>query len=143
MFLLDNVFIYAKIKEQKTKKDANMNRLTDKNIGMAALHLPKDTEKDFEKRDLDCRRYMKLRDLEDIEEELGVDLLILFKALKDGIYAVVPDYEKPCIEFFENYKLYLDLYSKLICIRDDGLASVAIKYYGKTWALTKEELKNE
>ena len=77
----------------------------------------------------------------DIEEELGIELLTLFKALKNGIYAVVPDYEKPCIEFFENYKLYLDLYSKKIEIRDDSLASVVIKHYGKTWAVTKEELK--
>lgn len=30
--------------------------------------------------------YAKLADLEDIEEELGIDLITLFKALKNGVY---------------------------------------------------------
>ena len=30
--------------------------------------------------------YSKLKSLEDIEEELGIDLITLFKALKNGIY---------------------------------------------------------
>ena len=34
---------------------------------------------------------LKLGQLEDIEEELGIDLLTLFKALKEPVYVVVND----------------------------------------------------
>ena len=79
----------------------------------------------------------KLCQLEDIEEELGIDLITLFKALKNGVY-------------FENDKKHhivaLDLGSssnyRLSYEIIDGLfESVYAKDYGKTWALTKEELE--
>ena len=44
------------------------------------------TIKDKEIRDNFNAEYAKLADLEDIEDELGIDLLTLFKALKNGIY---------------------------------------------------------
>lgn len=85
----------------------------------------------------------KLGQLEDIEEELGIDLITLFKALKNGIYAIVPDYDGSYIEHFEPYATILDMYSKCIDLRDDTLGCVALNHYGKTWALTKEELEDE
>lgn len=81
--------------------------------------------------------HAKLGQLEDIEEELGIDLTTLFKALKKGVY-------------FENDKKHhvvaLDLGSsgnyRLSYEITDGLfESVYTKDYGKTWALTKEELE--
>ena len=98
----------------------------------------------------------KLGKLEDVEEELGIDLLTLFKALKNGIWIkIFPKLKNggsiihvPCglaiveigagvgksfgLEFYINTKKrYLVLDTR----RDNDL-----KEYGKTWALTKEEL---
>lgn len=99
---------------------------------------------------------VKLGQLEDIEEELGIDLITLFKALKNGIWVkIFPKLKNggsiirvPCmlsiveigggvdksfgLEFYVNTKRrYLVLDTR----RDNDL-----KDYGKTWALTKEEL---
>ena len=82
--------------------------------------------------------YCKLKQLEDIEEELGVDLITLFKALRKGIY--VKQYGQ--IEHYflkllsDGINLYLTNYGgKRVILSQD--------YYGKTWALTKEELEND
>ena len=94
----------------------------------------------------------KLSKIEDIEEELGIDLITLFKALKDGINVQYEDEER--------YKFHNDLrieYHKTLgwglvyiygsCCRNDmpmmlDMEFYELKGYGKTWALTKEELEN-
>ena len=90
----------------------------------------------------------KLGKLEDIEEELGVPLDVLFKALKDGVYA----------KFEENkilkadIKLYYNLCQnefkiRVICLEIGQYEDfewedyLFVKDYGKTWSLTKEELE--
>ena len=73
----------------------------------------------------------------DIEEELGIDLITLFKALKQGVY------------FNEDKKLhavFLDVgslgdFRLSYQVIDDLFFAVYVKDYGKTWALTKEELE--
>lgn len=96
-----------------------MNRLTEKIAG-----------KYYSKRTiLDVAPIIdKLGALEDVEERLGVDLITLFKALKDGIYK-----KKNGVIYFSNCPIY-SLVHKTIdnCLIED---------YGRTWALTKEELK--
>ena len=100
----------------------------------------------------DDAMYRKLKSLEDIEEELGIDLITLFKALKDGINVYYEDEER--------YKFHNDLrieYHKTLgwglvyiygsCCRNDmpmmlDMEFYELKGYGKTWALTKEELEN-
>lgn len=95
----------------------------------------------------------KLSKIEDMEEELGIDLITLFKALKDGINVYYEDEER--------YKFHNDLrieYHKTLgwglvyiygsCCRNDtpmmlDMEFYELKGYGKTWALTKEELENE
>lgn len=95
----------------------------------------------------------KLSKIEDIEEELGIDLITLFKALKDGINVYYEDEER--------YNFHNDLrieYHKTLgwglvyiygsCCRNDmpmmlDMDFYELKGYGKTWALTKEELENE
>lgn len=69
----------------------------------------------------------KLGQLEDIEEELGIDLITLFRAFKNGIYYKGKDHNT--INFC---KVKESIYVKL-------------KDYGKTWWLEKpkEELENE
>lgn len=89
----------------------------------------------------------KLSKLEDLEEELGVPLEVLFKALKEGVYAKFE--EGKILE--TNIKLYYgcgnEFKIRVVCLEigqyedfewDDYLF---VKDYGKTWALTKEELE--
>ena len=69
----------------------------------------------------------KLGQLEDIEDELGIDLIILFKMIRDGFYIKTSD----DILFFKNEDKY-EMLKKYKDFTND---------YGKTWALTKEELE--
>ena len=79
----------------------------------------------------------KLGLLEDIEDELGIYLITLFNALK-GIY--IKDKERvyfvgsPYLCFAENSERQLEFQLRV------GDIWHYIKDYGKTWALTKEEL---
>ena len=92
------------------------------------------------KKDLD-----RLEEYRKFEEELDIDLITLFKALKNGIYyfaydgQLVHDY----VSLINNYidagahdKLsysFMTLLEKQILLFAD---------YSKTWALTKEELES-
>ena len=80
-----------------------------------------------------------LKELKDIEEELGIDLVTLLKALKNGIYVRNKD---NYIEYYNNVNIGL-IGIEIICV--DFLSckiEQVCKYdmYGKTWALTREEL---
>ena len=106
---------------------------------------------------------LKLREIEDIEEELGVDFITLYKALKNGIWTrggfysyVLRDephfVEKPEIGIEE---VYMELNAKTgrfdvmeenaPCIYEYDEEEIEcvtrLKDYGRTWALTKEELE--
>lgn len=84
--------------------------------------------------DIDIIRKMthKLGQLEDIEEELGIDLLTLFKALKQGyIWYDEEKYKIECLYVKPQIHLYVA----------DGVGGCYMEDYGKTWALTKEELE--
>ena len=87
----------------------------------------------------------KLGKLEDIEKELGISLIKLFKALK-GIWVKSTNgdvyyVENPYLCFSENEKGELELQFKV------GDAWYKIKDYRKTWALGKKmfvkELEND
>lgn len=85
----------------------------------------------------------KLGKLEDIEEELGIDLITLFKALKNGIFVeeqntVDKEIVFEQVTFFYNYKMLLFKQPRI----EIGKGRY-ISCYGKTWALTREELENE
>lgn len=83
--------------------------------------------------------YCKLVQLENIEEELGVELTTLFKALRDGVFinedgSVYKDYIKS-IEHWPDCWGF---------ITNEEDIEVFFEDYGVTWALTIEELaKNE
>ncbi len=75
-----------------------------------------------------------------IEKELGIDLITLFKALKNGIY-----HNQYVGVSSEPWSFQVDIKNKLFKyhIQDMGASWDLICYfkdYGKTWALTKEEL---
>ena len=87
----------------------------------------------------------KLGQLEDIEDELGVSLdVLLDKALKNGLWYhskqkghlfVAPS----CLLLNVFHKIiYADLVDKGGC--RTGRLIIKLDKYGKTWALTKEEL---
>jgi len=98
-----------------------------------------------------CKVYNKLSKLEDIEEELDIDLLTLFKALKCGIWIK----NKSKIEEVKvggDEHLVLDCNNSidkkcnywLIIYQDITGGTIFDRWvsdYGKTWALTKEELE--
>lgn len=84
----------------------------------------------------------KLSDLEDIEEELGIDLKILLKC--KSIWFVLPNEKEPRLAL----DIHIDLYMKrLVDIdieeRDIEPLYFYFKDYGKTWALTIKELKGK
>ena len=108
---------------------------------------------------------LKLGKLEDIEEELGIPLEVLFKALKDGIWTKGGNYD-PCFldatpVFIESLNLHMGYigYSQYDSQEfdnyfgeNDALCLFTMDYethnyitrlkdYGKTWALTREELE--
>lgn len=94
----------------------------------------------------------KLGQLEDIEDELGVDLITLFKALKDGIWGTMYGRPKEQDEI-----LFIEPRSFKLCIHTEepprfiyiwgwpgpDYNRYLLKDYGKTWALTREELQDE
>lgn len=86
----------------------------------------------------------KLGKLEDIEEEIGIELITLFKALKYGVYyytsqnQLTHDY----VWLYDNYvsasvrdKLS---YSLLTCFQKQILS---FEDYGKTWSIYREALE--
>ena len=91
--------------------------------------------------------------LKNLEKELGIDLITLFKALKDGINVYYEDEER--YQFHNNLRLeyrktlgwgLVDIYGS-ICRNDMpmklDMEFYELKEYGKTWALTKEELEDD
>jgi hypothetical protein len=112
--------------ERLTKKEKKVVILNNRNIG-----------KNF----LTIKQYEKLQELENLEEELGIDLITLFRALKENIYyndcgriikVVVLDIStmrenKFCLECYYDFKKF----------------RVDTRDYGKTWFLDRSELEND
>lgn len=97
------------------------------------------TIKDKEIRDNFNAEYAKLADLEDIEEELGIDLITLFKVLL-GIWVKSTNGDvyyvgSPYLCFSENEKRELELQFRV------GDIWYKIKDHGKTWSLDKQTLE--
>ena len=84
--------------------------------------------------------YKKLKSLEDLEEELRIDLIILFKALKQKF---VFHEENVKIEILGIHIKSNELY--LYGFAEDTTHTIylSLKEYGKTWALSREALENE
>lgn len=74
----------------------------------------------------------KLFEIENIEEELGIDLVTLFKALKNGVFI------KECQIVFKTVDLLRIGNEFYLVVLYAG--NYHLKDYGKTWALTREEL---
>ena len=115
-------------------------------------------EYDKEKKDLYWQitgLEIELKKYKDIEEELGIDLITLFKALKNGaifncdngdVHFI--DLKEMCIAKGINPKAFCKPSFIKLVANDNGWFLVlyneypfSTKDYGKTWALTKEELE--
>ncbi len=91
------------------------------------IDTPQELDKDLEM----CHRLVY--EYGQIEEELGIDLVTLFKALKQGyIWYDDEKYKIECLYMKPQIHLYVA----------DGVGGCYMEDYGKTWALTKEELLN-
>ena len=79
-----------------------------------------------------------IKKIKDIEEELGIDLITLLKALTKGIYRKTKNeivfYNPTSLSITKTPHLGWALYHR-------SYTRLFPKDYGKTWALTKEELQ--
>lgn len=91
---------------------------------------------------LNTPMYNKLHDLEDIEEEIGIDLITLFKAYTNGFY-VKGEAEKQYIDFENCLNATAFKNKEMFYGHKRTYQYVKLFDYGKTWALTKEELEND
>lgn len=122
-----------------------MERTTEKRIVYVGLNKDGPSIKNgfITFKDID-KAYRKLYVLEDIEEEIGIELITLFKALKYGVYyytsqkQLTHDY----VWLYDNYvsasvrdKLS---YSLLTCFQKQILS---FEDYGKTWSIYRENLE--
>lgn len=87
----------------------------------------------------------KLGKLEDIEENIGISLITLSKAFKEGIFILDSKYNmiRDCTDIllsidWNNKCFYIECTGDCININQ----FYYFKDYGKTWAFTKEELEN-
>ena len=106
-----------------------MSRLTNKNIVISGARSGY--------KDLFNKVYNKLGQLEDLEEELGCPLEVVFKALKQGyIYVDMGIFEHPRIKDIQkqevNFVNFEGLYFHIGYMND---YSVALCGCGKTWWL--------
>lgn len=116
-------------------------RLTDKNgARKIAIHrmypTKKETAEKYQENQRECEMYNKLADLEDIEEELGIDLITLVKASKSKVFVKFTN------SFHDLKDFNLDIENKRFIQKYINWDfELKFKDYGKTWALTKEELE--
>lgn len=130
-----------------------MNRLTyklDEPIKTKYLNYEYNRIKDYDidrcnfGRITDDMIFNKLGKLEDIEEEIGIDLITLFKALKKGIFVAYDSSfgmaNKPKIKIAKDTATGICYRNKKWYIQED---ETLIKDYGKTWSLDKKILTKE
>lgn len=133
------------------RKMSNMERLTKNNYEDDLFELQKTrkvkvdeySEIGYSQYNYNNDLWNKVKAIEDIEEELGINLTTLFKALKNGIFVEEQNTtEKEIVfeqvTFFYNYKMLLFKQPR----KEIGKGR-NISQYGKTWALTKEELEDD
>lgn len=92
--------------------------------------------------------FNKLGKLEDIEEEFGCPLDIIFKSLKDRklvfIHAVSQEKTEITLGVYKILGLMFDGENYILYIyKDNDTTYVYTKDYGKTWVLYDIEVKNE
>ena len=119
-----------------------MNRLTNKDCWKYEDFVFSYRNRETMQSGTDFAMYVKLKSLEDLEEEIGVDLIKAVELCKrvnrnkvvyikkDGSIDTINLLDELDIELF-NHRLYVN--TRIMCV------SLDLYNYGKTWALDKEE----
>ena len=123
-----------------------MSRLTDKDCWKYEDFCFNYRNRETMQSGTDFAMYVKLKSLEDLEEEIGIDFIKAVKLCKqvnrnkvvyikkDGSIDTINLLDELDIELFKH-RLYLNVRTMSI--------SLDLYNYGKTWALTKEELEED
>ena len=119
-----------------------MNRLTNKDCWKYEDFVFSYRNRETMQSGTDFAMYVKLKSLEDLEEEIGVDFITLVKMLKDDIYindggivGEIGNIYKEKVKSIEHWPVW-----GFTTGDDDEMKSFyAFKDRGKTWALDKEE----
>ena len=133
-----------------------MNRLTNKHINSYNDFVFSLRNRLITTDEINDSIYNRLKLLEDLEEELGMSLLLLFRILKHGRiihkYKIFCSSKEMILEssiinglFYENGQYGLEVYNEEDDIDEEynDFKYVYIKDYGITWAIKKEELEND
>ena len=118
-----------------------MNRLTDKDCWKYEDFVFSYRNRETMQSGTDFAMYVKLKSLEDLEEEIGVDFITLIKMLKDDVYindgGIVNEIGriyKEQVKSIEHWPVW-----GFNAGDDEMKTFYAFKDRGKTWALDKEE----
>ena len=130
-----------------------MNRLTNKDINCYEDFVFSMRNRLITENEIKDSIYNRLKLLEDLEEDIGMSLLTLFRILKRGqiIYKTRSLYHhnKIILESRKIDDLYYDGSYYILKIHNnfeddnDNYDVVYVKDYGVTWAITKEELGDD
>ena len=133
-----------------------MNRLTNKDINWYEDFVASMQNRRITTDEINDSIYFRLKLLEDLEENIGMSLLTLFRILKWG--RIIHKYKPFCASkqiillsciinglFYESGQYGLEVYNEEDDIDEEynDFKYVYIKDYGKTWAIKKEELEND
>ena len=119
-----------------------MSRLTDKDCWKYEDFVFSYRNRETMQSGTDFAMYVKLKSLEDLEEEIGIDFITLVKILKDDVYindgGIVDEIGhiyKEQVKSIEHWPVW-----GFTAGDDDEMKTLcAFKDRGKTWALNKEE----
>ena len=119
-----------------------MGRLTDKDCWKYEDFVFNYRNRETMQSGTDFAMYVKLKSLEDLEEEIGVDFITLVKMLKDDVYindggfvGEIGNIYKEQVKSIEHWPVW-----GFTAGDDDEMKTLcAFKDRGKTWALSKEE----
>lgn len=125
-----------------------MNRLTNKECHKYEDFISIFRNKLITPSEIDNANYKKLKSLEDIEEELGIDLITLFNVLKS--HEVICKHERGIVYHETTLEKHIisglafddEYYGLWVFDKFGDEIFYYTKDYGKTWALTKEDLEN-
>ena len=119
-----------------------MNRLTNKDCWKYEDFVFSYRNRETMRSGTDFAMYVKLKSLEDLEEEIGVDFITLVKMLKDDVYIndggivnEIGHIYKEQVKSIEHWPVW-----GFTAGDDDEMKTLcAFKDRGKTWALDKKE----
>ena len=133
-----------------------MNRLTNKHINWYNDFVFSMRNRLITTDEINDSIYFRLKLLEDLEEEIGMSLITLFRILKWG--QIIYKHKLFCADkksilescminglFYESGQYGLEVYNEEDDIDEEynDFKYVYVKDYGKTWAIKKEELEND